>query len=96
MLIMKKNYILYRLLSTPSKFKSPESFEQKYMWGCVSKSRLRSPYPENTPMVNPMAGSDVYKLIWKVNLSSKISQAECKDLIFKLSKIKRLRDGYVI
>lgn len=66
------------------------------MWGCVSKSRLRSPYSENTPMINPMAGSDVYKLIWKVNLSSKISQGECKELLIKLSKIKRLKDGYVI
>lgn len=89
-------FILYRLLSSPSKFKSPEPFLFKYKWDCIAKSRLQSPYLENTPMINPMAGSDVYKLIWKVNLSSKISQEECKDLYFKLSKIKRLKDGYVI
>lgn len=89
-------YTKSRLLSTPSKFKSPEPYLSKYKWDSIVKSKLRSPYSENTPMINPMAGSDVYKLIWIVNLSSKISQEECKDLYFKLSKIKRLKDGYVI
>lgn len=66
------------------------------MWGRVSKLKLRSPYPDNAPISHPMDGSDVYKLIWKVNLSSNISERECTELIHKLSKIKRLKDGYVI
>lgn len=42
-----------------------------------------------------MAGSDVYKLLWATVLSPKMSAIECKELMFKLSKIKRLEEWYV-
>lgn len=65
------------------------------MWGTIPKSKLQTPFHENSPVNHPMAGSDVYKLLWGILLSSKMSDAECKDLFFKLSKVKRLKDGYV-
>lgn len=46
-------------------------------------------------MNNPMAGSDVYKLIWGAILSPVLSTAECKLLLHKLCKIKRLEEWYV-
>lgn len=66
------------------------------MWGAIPKSRLQSPYQINSPVNHPMAGSDVYKLLWGVILSPKMSAAECKDMLYKLCKIKRLEEGYVI
>jgi len=65
------------------------------MWGTIPKSRLQSPYLENSPVNHPMAGSDVYKLLWGVILSSQMSAAECKEILYKLSKIKRLEKGYI-
>jgi len=65
------------------------------MWSEIRKSRLQSPYQENSPFSHPMVGSDVYKLIWLAVLSPKMSATECKDLMFKLSKIKRLEERYV-
>jgi len=66
------------------------------MWGIIPKSRLQSPYLENSPVNHPMAGFDVYKLLWGVQLSPQMSAAESKEIIYKLSKIKRLEEGYVI
>jgi len=65
------------------------------MWSEIRKSRLQSPYQENSPVNHPMAGSDVYKLLWGTILSQKMSASECKELMFKLSKIKRLEEWYV-
>jgi len=64
------------------------------MWSEIRKSKLQSPYHENSPVNHPMAGSDVYKLLWGTNLSQKMSATECKNLMFKLSKIKRLEEWY--
>jgi len=65
------------------------------MWSEIQKSRLQSPYQANSPVNHPMAGSDVYKLIWGAILSQKMSASECRKLMFKLSKIKRLEQLYV-
>lgn len=83
-------------MNTPTKLKPPEPFPQKYAWGCIPKSRLLSPYPEN-PMIttHPMDDFNVYKLIWMVKTSSNLSQKECDNWIYKLSKIKLLKDKYV-
>lgn len=76
--------------------KSLEPFPQKYTWGCIPKSRLLSPYPENTlVMTHPMDDFNVYKLIWIVKTSSNLSNKDSEDLMYKLSKIKLLRDKYV-
>lgn len=80
----------------PTKFKSPEYVLKKYMWGLIPKSKLQAPYQVDSPFTHPMDGSDVYKLTWGSVLSTKMSTAECKDLLNKLCKIKRLEDGYVI
>lgn len=86
---------MYRIFSLPYKFKTPESIPIKKFWGIIPRSRLQSPYQENSPMNNPMAGSDVYKLIWGAILSPVLSAAECKLLLHNLCKIKRLEDWYV-
>ncbi|XP_025201691.1 probable ATP-dependent RNA helicase spindle-E [Melanaphis sacchari] len=83
---------LIELFSQPTKFKGPEPYTRKYIWSEIRKSRLQSPYQENSPVNHPMAGSDVYKLLWGAILSQKMSAVECKDLMFKLSKIKRLEE----
>lgn len=75
--------------------KSPEPFLQKYMWGCVPKTKLKSPYPENVRVNHPMDSDSVYKLIWLFKLSSTLSQMECEELICTLSKIKLLHSRYV-
>jgi len=62
------------------------------MWSEIQKSKLQSPYHENSPVNHPMAGSDVYKLLWGTILSPKMSATECKNLMYKLSKIKRLEE----
>lgn len=81
----------------PTKFKAPEYLLKKYMWGVIPKSRLQTPYQETCcPVNHPMAGSDVYKLIWGAVISTKMSSAECKDLLYRLCKIKRLEEGYVM
>ncbi|XP_026807070.1 probable ATP-dependent RNA helicase spindle-E [Rhopalosiphum maidis] len=83
---------LIEIFSQPTKFKGPEPYSRKYMWSEIRTSRLQSPYQENSPVNHPMAGSDVYKLLWGTILSQKMSATECKDLMFKLSKIKRLEE----
>lgn len=83
---------LIEIFSQPTKFKGPEPYTRKYMWSEIRKSRLQSPYQENSPVNHPMAGSDVYKLLWGTILSQKMSASECKELMFKLSKIKRLEE----
>lgn len=60
------------------------------MWSCVPKNILKTPFLEKCPFDHPMGGSDVFKLIWGASLSPVLSEAECKDLFHKLSKIKRL------
>lgn len=65
------------------------------MWSEFLPKRLQSPYHENSPVNHPMAGSDVYKLLWGTIFDQKLSPAECKDLMFKLLKIKRLEEKYV-
>lgn len=87
-------YVEFRLFSQPTKFKGPEPYTRKYLWSEIRKSKLQSPYQENI-IDHPMAGSDVYKLLWETVLSQKMSATECKDLMFKLSKIKRLEEWYV-
>ncbi|XP_060863705.1 LOW QUALITY PROTEIN: probable ATP-dependent RNA helicase spindle-E [Metopolophium dirhodum] len=82
---------LIELFSQPTKFKGPEPYTRKYLWSEIRKSKLQSPYQENI-INHPMAGSDVYKLLWETVLSPKMSATECKDLMFKLSKIKRLEE----
>lgn len=85
-------------MTLPTKFKAPEPFSRRYEWGSIPKSRLQSPYQENNPvnpMVHPMVGADVYKLLWGVMLSSNMSQMECKELKYKLCKIQRLKEKYV-
>lgn len=62
------------------------------MWGTIPLSRMLMPYCEDSPINHPMAGSDVYKLVWGVKLSPKLTNAECKDIMYKLCKIKRLKD----
>lgn len=64
------------------------------MWGTIPKSRLQPPN-QDYPIIHPMAGSDVYKLLWGVMLSTHLTTSECKDLMYKLCKIKRLEEGYV-
>jgi len=61
----------------------------------IPKLKLQSPYPENSSVNHPMAGFDVYKLLWGTNLSQ--IATKCKNLMFKfkLSKIKRLEEWYV-
>lgn len=66
------------------------------MWSSIPKSLLKSPFQENSPFEHPMAGSDVYKLLWGVNLSQTMCLSESKQLMYKLCKIKRLEDRYVI
>lgn len=66
------------------------------MWSSIPKSLLKSPFQENCPFDHPMAGSDVYKLLWGVNLSEKMCLSEIKQLMYKLCKIKRLENRYVI
>lgn len=87
--------VLCRIFSLPAKFKAPEPLPRKYLWGIIPQPRLQSPYQENI-FDHPMAGSDVYKLLWGVELSKKMTHLECKELLYKLSKIKRLQDMYVI
>lgn len=89
------NYICLRVFSLPTKFKAPESFLRKYSWGSIPKSRLQSPYQDNTPINHPMVGADVYKLLWGVILSPTMSQMECRGLKYKLCKIQRLKERYV-
>jgi len=62
------------------------------MWSEIQKSRLISPYQENSPVNHPMGGSDIYKLIWGTILSQQMSFSECRELMFDLSKIKRLEE----
>lgn len=85
-----------RLLSRPIKFIAPECVSSKYMWSSIPKLLLKSPFQENYPFDHPMAGSDVYKLIWGINLSQKMCLSESKQLMYKLCKIKRLEERYVI
>ncbi|XP_050064006.1 probable ATP-dependent RNA helicase spindle-E [Aphis gossypii] len=85
---------LKEIFSQPTKFKGPECYTRKYMWSEIQKLRLLSPYQENSSVNHPMAGSDVYKLIWGTILSQKMSASECKKLMFKLSKIKRLEEFF--
>lgn len=86
---------MYRIFSLPTKFKAPEPLPRKYLWGIIPQTRLQSPYQENI-IDHPMGGSDVYKLLWGVELSTKMIPVECKELMYKLSKIKRLQDGYIL
>lgn len=80
----------------PTKFKAPEPFLKRYLWGSIPKSRLQSPYQENSPVNHPMVGADVYKLIWGIILSPTMSLVECKELMYKLCKIQRLKEKYVV
>lgn len=82
-------------MNTPTKLKSPEPFPHKYAWGCIPKTRLLPPNPQNIMITHPMDGFDVYKLIWMVKTSSKLSKTDCELMIYKLSKIKLLKDRYV-
>lgn len=66
------------------------------MWSSIPKSLLKSPFQENCPFSHPMDGSDVYKLLWGINLSQKMCLSETKQLMYKLCKIKRLEERYVI
>lgn len=68
---------------------------RKNLWGVIPKSKLQSPYQIGSPLNNPMAGSDVYKLLWGVDLSSSMSTMECQELLHMLCKIKRLEERYV-
>ncbi|XP_050536688.1 ATP-dependent RNA helicase TDRD9 [Daktulosphaira vitifoliae] len=81
------------IFADPLKTKAPESVLRKYMWGALPKPRMLMPYCEDSPVNHPMAGSDVYKLLWGVKLSSKLTIAECKALMYKLCKVKRLKDN---
>lgn len=65
------------------------------MWSEIQKPNLQPPCHENSPVNHPIAVSDVYKLLWGTNLSQKMSATECKNLMFKLCKIKRLEEWYV-
>lgn len=65
------------------------------MWGCIPTTRLLPPNPTNTWITHPMAEYDVYKLIWMVKTSSKLSKTDCEHMIYKLTKIKMLKDRYV-
>lgn len=38
---------------------------------------------------------NVYKLIWTAKTSSKLSQKECEQVFYQLSKIKLIKDKYV-
>jgi len=66
------------------------------MWSSIPKTLLKTPFLENCPFDHPMGGSDVYKLLWGVNFSQVMSNGECKELLYKLCKIKRLEKEYVI
>ncbi|VVC33086.1 Hypothetical protein CINCED_3A021098 [Cinara cedri] len=83
---------LIEIFSIPVKFKVQEIVPKKYVWGIIPKSRLQSPYQEDSPMKNPMDGSDVYKLLWGVVLSPSMSSTECKEILHNLYKIKRLEE----
>lgn len=88
-------HVQYRIFERRTVYKPPETSFSNYMWGTIPTSRLQSPFQEDSPVNHPMAGSDVFKLLWGINLSPNMSQAECTQLIHKLSKIKRLEDGCV-
>lgn len=62
------------------------------MWGIIPKSKLQTPYKENSPVDHPMAGSDVYKVLWGANFETHMSDVECKGLLYKLYKIRRLEE----
>ncbi|XP_050437543.1 ATP-dependent RNA helicase TDRD9 [Adelges cooleyi] len=86
---------LIQIFSTEAKPKAPESvpLSRKYMWGLIPNSKQQMPYCEESPVDHPMAGSDVYKLLWGVKLESKLINVECKELLNKLCKVKRLQDN---